>query len=140
MSRFLLLCACCVALFAQDARTVAEPSFPRACVSLIAQQTGDAVDESLLDTSRIQSALNGCPAGHAVELVGTGASNTFLTGPLTLPKGVTLLVDAGVTLLASRNPRDYDANTSHTCGTLQTSSGGCLPLITANRADGSGLM
>ena len=45
-----------------------------------------------------------------------GANDAFLTGPLTIPSGVTLLVDAGVTLYASRNPRDYDVNaTTHTC-------------------------
>lgn len=129
----------------QDARTVAEPSFPPACVQLAAQLTAgptglDPAVESSPDTVRIQNALNACIAGQAVELLPAGPNNAFLMGPIQLPKGVTLLVDAGVTVFASRNPRDYDSDTRQACGTLQTSNSGCVPLIAARRADGAGLM
>jgi hypothetical protein len=43
-------------------------------------------------------------------------------------------------VVASRNPRDYDADSSQQCGTIQTTSSGCLPLISAIRADGAGVM
>jgi polygalacturonase len=59
-------------------------------------------DESNLDTSAIQAALDGCPAGQAVKLIASGANNAFVSGPLTV-KGTILWVDAGTTLYQSRN-------------------------------------
>jgi uncharacterized protein (TIGR03437 family) len=132
-------------LRAQDPRTVTEPVFPLVCSQLAAQlaagaQGLPAASESLPDTSRVQGALSACPAGQAVELMAGVSGNAYLIAPINLPKGVTLLVDAGVTVFASRNPRDYDANPSQACGTLATTDVGCLPLITANKADGAGIM
>jgi polygalacturonase len=98
------------------------------------------VIETAPDTTRIQDALNACPAGEAVTLEADGANRAFLMGPIQLPKGVTLIVGIGVTVYASRNPRDYDADSRHVCGTLQTSASGCVPLILARSADGAGLM
>jgi polygalacturonase len=63
--------------------------------------------ESSLDTSRIQSALNGCASGHSVQLAASGANNAFVTGPLTVPSGVALWVDSGATLYGTRNPSVY---------------------------------
>ncbi len=122
-----------------------EPVFPPVCTKLAAQLTAGptglpAPGETLFDTAAIQSALNACPAGQGVELQAGGAGNAFLIGPIRLPPGVTLLVDAGVTVYGSRNPRDYDANANHTCGTITAGSGGCVALITVNRADGAGIM
>src|SRR5262249_41082066 len=126
------------AAICQDARTVPEPSFPPVCSRLPALMT--TVVESAPDTARIQGALNACPAGESVALDMDGTNRVFVMGPIQLPKGVTLIVDAGVTVYASRNPRDYDSDSRHVCGTLQTSGSGCLPLILARRADGAGLM
>jgi polygalacturonase len=91
--------------------------------------------------------MNACPAGQALELAlggtneGGGTNDAFLTGPLTIPSGVTLLVDAGVTLYASRNPRDYDVNaTTHTCGTVDSLGTGCNPIISVNKTVGAGIM
>lgn len=139
--RFLAVWICFgAAAAAQDSRNVTEPVFPRVCAQLPARLAAPIADETALDTARVQSALNGCAAGAAVELQGNGALDSFLIAPIVLPKGVTLLVDGGVTVWGSRNPRDYDSNAQHTCGTLTTSGGGCVPLITANRADGAGIM
>src|SRR5947209_4985777 len=80
--------------FAQDTRTVTEPVIPPVCIALTAGA----------DTESIQKALDGCPAGKAVELKG----GAFYAGPLQLRAGVTLLVDHDATLFASSNPRDYD--------------------------------
>src|SRR5579875_2098426 len=118
--------------YAQDPREVKEPVFPPVCTRLAAQLSsgmtpGTVSDETLLDTAHIQAAMNNCPEGQAVELTPNGNYDAFLTGPLTMVKGVTLLVDAGVTVYASRNPRDYDNSPAQTCGTLQTSSSGCNP-------------
>lgn len=135
-----------MALLAQDTRAVREPVFPPVCRRLSAQLTAGPTglppqDETLYDTGRIQAALNGCDTGKAVELALDGTENAFLIGPITLPKSVILLVDAGVTVFASRNPRDYDANPSApVCGTITANGGGCAAIITANHADGAGIM
>ena len=125
------------ALVAQDTRTVTEPVFPPVCTQVPALSTAD---DSSLDTSRIQAALSSCPAGQAVELRADGPAAAFFIGPIQLPPGVTLLLDAGVTVFGSRNPRDYDSSSARTCGTITNANTGCFPLITANRADGAGIM
>jgi len=86
--------------------------------------------KSNLDTQRIQSAIDHCRPRAAVELRGSGAGHTFLSGPLELKPGVTLLVDSGVTLFASRNPRAYDVQ-RESCGVVDDNGRGCRPLIHA---------
>lgn len=117
--------------FAQDTRTVTEPAIPPSCSVLIAEKTGNGnllsgEYELSTDTARIQEALDECKPGMAVELaIGDLSSSrkvnkhiedkypihdAFLTGALELREGVTLLIDRGVTLYASRDPKDYDPN------------------------------
>jgi polygalacturonase len=98
-----------------------------------------AADESQLDTQRIQAALDGCAAGKAVELKSAPGKDAFLSGPLQLRAGVTLLVDTGVILFASRNPRDYDVRPG-ACGVISSGGGGCRPLIGGTRVEGAGVM
>ena len=97
---------------AGDANLPPEPSLPAtACATLMASFTivpGTPPAETTLDTTRIQQALTSCPAGQAVRLVTGGASNGFITGPITVPTGVTLWVDAGVTLFGTRSPTVYN--------------------------------
>src|ERR1700722_2056437 len=111
---------------AQDLRNVTEPVIPPSCIVLTARSAGP--DDAAPDTKRIQDALDGCEAGHAVELKANEASNSFLSGPLQLRAGVTLLVDAKVTLYGSRDPRDYDI-TPGSCGVVNQAGHGCKPLI-----------
>lgn len=103
----------------------------------------DAVDAppaaSQPDTSRIQSAIDNCAAGSAVKLVVSGTKNAFLSGPLTIKTGVTLWIDSGVTLFASRNPDDF-ATSSGSCGVEGSGNSGCKPLIYAVSTDGSGIV
>jgi polygalacturonase len=118
---------------AQDTRTVKEPAIPPVCRSLDAKLSagGEGIPEGAevrLDTVRIQQAIDQCQAGTAVELRANGAKNGFLSGPLELRQGITLLVSRGATLFASRNPRDYDL-TPGVCGTVDNSGIGCRPLI-----------
>ncbi|MDP9150993.1 MAG: glycosyl hydrolase family 28 protein, partial [Myxococcota bacterium] len=90
-----------------DPSLPAEPKIPPACTTLQATQalSGKVLpSEASPDTQRIQSALNACGPGKAVKLTSSGANNAFLSGSLTLPSGVTLWVDAGTTLYASRSP------------------------------------
>ena len=123
-------------LTAQDTRHVTEPVIPSSCTVLRANlhASNDALaesDETKLDTQRIQSALDSCSPGKAVELRGDGERNAFLSGPLELREGVTLLIDKGVTLYASRNPRDFDT-VPGTCGISGPESRSCKPLIFVN--------
>jgi polygalacturonase len=85
-----------------------EPTIPPACATLPATQSvpaGGVPSETSLDTSAIQKALTACASGQAVKLTTGGANNAFVTGPLTLPSGVTLWVDAGTTLYATRDTK-----------------------------------
>jgi len=123
---------------AQDNRTVTEPKVPEVCASLDAQQTKD-LDETKPDTKRIQDALDHCAAGHAVKLTHRSRYDAFLSGPLQLKSGVTLLVDGNTTLFGSRNPRDYDVSQG-SCGIVNNSGRGCKPLIGGNQIEGAGVM
>ncbi len=131
-------------MHAQDTRNVSEPKFPPSCTVLQAQLSisgGEPSSETAFDTSRIQSALNNCNSGSAVELAASGNNNGFLMQPIKIPSGVTLLVDAGVTVFASRNPADYqNSNSGATCGTVSDNGGGCHALIKSSGTTGSGIM
>jgi len=131
--------------WAQDTRNVKEPVIPAACVKLEAKittapgETLKEADEALADSTRIQEAIDKCGPGKAVELAtGAKGSNAFLSGPLTLAEGVTLLVDKGVTLFASRRAADYDMTGPGTCGTLPA-QGRCKPFLTI-RAKNTAIM
>jgi polygalacturonase len=139
------------ALLAQDTRTVTQPVIPSNCAALTAEITATADDlnstaNAHFDTSRIQSALNSCTTGHAVELsLGTtyngvsGHYNAYQIQPITIPAGVTLLIDQGVTVFASLNPQDY-AVTSGSCGLVTSGSASCKSLITISSANGAAIM
>jgi polygalacturonase len=126
----------------QDTRSVVEPTFPPTCSTLQGQQAitnGEPTSETTFDTTRLQSVLNSCAVGQAVELQTSGTNNAFLIQPITIPTGVTLLVDGGVTVFASRNPADYQISGAETCGTAGTAGNGCNPLFNiANNAASSG--
>jgi len=138
---------------AQDTRRVTEPKIPPSCTVLTARldpHAGDLAeaDESHPDTLRIQQAMDRCKPGHAVELKPTPGKDAFLTGPLELRSGVTLLIDKGAILFASRNPRDYDIDPG-LCGTVtekkypytQGLSGHeCKPLIGGHDVSGAAIM
>jgi polygalacturonase len=86
-------------------------------------------DESKLDTARIQAALDACK-GKVVKLESDGSNNVFLAGHLAVDS-VTLWVDGGVTLYASRNPDFYQATGS--CGVPGINdSGACKDFITVS--------
>ncbi len=136
-----------------DSRTVTEPSFPAVCTTLTAQfsSVNDDLPTSVdatntnPDGARIQAALTGCAnTNQSVRLSIDGAGhNAYLTGPLNMPSGVTLLVDPGVVVYFSRNVQDYDVVAgTHTCGTVNSNSAtsSCLPLININNVSNVGIM
>jgi polygalacturonase len=152
-----------VAAVAQDTRQVSEPKIPASCVQLPAQLRAVSdklaeADESKLDTVRIQSALDKCKPGMAVELKPSSGNNAFLSGPLEMRTGVTLLIDEGVTLFGSRDAAVYEVKTPDAtpglCGTIAAGAppavfpapqrpaarGGCRPFISINDAKDVGIM
>ena len=137
------MCASTQRLGAQDTRTVTEPVIPPVCQTLKAELTANggiaAGDEQKLDTARVQKGFDECAPGHALELASDGGRNAFLTGPLQLRKGVTLLVDKGVTLYGSRDPKVYEKSPG-SCGMVNNERAGCNTLIVANHADDAGIM
>jgi polygalacturonase len=132
-------------LHAQDARRVVEPHIPPSCLVLRARLGAvggmlPADAERDTDTERIQQAIDQCAAGKSVELRANGNKRVFLSGPLTLRSGVTLVVDANTTLAASTNPRLYDT-TPGSCGVLGDHGGhGCKPFLSGSDISGSGIM
>ena len=150
----LLLIAEAHSMHSQDTRTVTEPHIPAACITLTAaleehNGTLSPEDEQKLDTERIQDAIERCSkdmglkhagtAGRAVVLKAEGRLRVFLTGPLQLRSGVTLVIAANTVLAASRDPRIYDLSPG-SCGILSEKGHGCKPLIVADRATNSGIM
>jgi polygalacturonase len=139
------LAAAALPAFAQDTRKVAEPVIPPACATLKARigRAGGSIspdDENKPDTARIQKALDGCDAGHAVILERASARlDAFLSGPLNLRRGVTLVISRGAWLYASRNPREYDLRPG-VCGTITEDGHGCKALINGNAAPDAGVM
>ena len=122
---------------AQDTRRVAEPVFPLSCAALEARLS--EVNEAQPDTRRIQQAIDACAPGQVVKLRADGARTAFLSGPLDLRTGVTLRVDAGVTLFGSRNPRDYDISPGR-CGVIDQIGRGCRALINGDHVANAAVM
>jgi polygalacturonase len=123
-----------------DPRNItAAPAVPAVCTTLPPQGASPRAETvgTQLDTARIQAALGRCGAGHAVRLSG----GAFLSGPLTLPSGVSLIVGDGATLYASRQAGVYDdalkPGVAH-CGQYDHAGKSCRPLISLARNGGGG--
>jgi polygalacturonase len=135
------------AVQAQDTRHVSEPKFPPVCAvfqaPLKSALTGSPVVEQDFISKQITDAItrvfDRC-SGKAIELaLGFDTRyNAFLINPISFPPGVSLIVDGGVTVYASRNPVNYQIpnSTNLLCGTLaefgsdKTTSDACRPLLT----------
>ena len=138
MSRLALFLIAAASLRAQDQRHVVEPIIPPVCASLAAANSWPLHEESP-DTARIQAALDRCAAGSAVELKASGTNDSFLSGALNLRRGVTVLVDAGVTLYASRDPKDFEL-TPGSCGVISEKGHGCRALLNGDNIANAGVM
>src|SRR5260370_4770723 len=131
---------------AQNTRNVTEPVIPPSCAVLTAKlaaidgnKTLADADEGKLDTGRIQQAMDTCPKGQAVVLKAAGTLNAFLTGPLDLKPGVTLVVDSKAILFASRDAKLYEVSPG-SCGILSQAGRGCRAMINRSGAAGAGVM
>ena len=96
-----------------------EPALPTGCASVAAPRTVTPTPEGgtntlvpetateILDNAVIEAAF---ASNSCVELTtGAGGANAFLIGQIKLASGQTLVIDAGVTVYASRNPKSYGA-------------------------------
>ena len=109
-----------------DSRHVSQPTVPSTCTLVTStlatpsSRTFSSTQEATPpDTGRIQSALNSCAgSGKAVVLKASGSDTAFLSGPLTVGQGETLLVSPGATLFASAHAAQYQISGKPTCGTL----------------------
>jgi polygalacturonase len=124
-----------------DPRNItAAPPVPAVCATVTSTRVSPAAETagSPLDTSRIQDALNQCGSGNGVKLSG----GAFLTGPLILPSGVSLILDQGAVLYASRQAAAYDdprkAGMGH-CGQYDDFGKSCQPLITISNSSSAGI-
>jgi polygalacturonase len=122
-----------------DATLPPEPALPAdpadpSCILPAQQATSDTSwvpDEATLDTGRIQAALASC---QVVKLVTSGANNAFVSGPLSI-NGVTLWIDKGVTLYASRNADNYQLPGHMDCGKVGVNdSGACQNFLSVSGA------
>jgi polygalacturonase len=126
-----------------DSRHVSQPAVPAVCTSLGStlptpgsRKFTSTQESTPPDTARIQAALNSCAgSGKAVTLTASGGNTAFLSGPLKMGQGETLLVSPGATLFASANAAQYQISGKPTCGTVQSSSGGCAPFISVTGAN-----
>jgi polygalacturonase len=125
---------------AQDTRKVTEPAPPPSCTVLTAAAANSVGSSSGSsdDSARIQAAIDQCPAGRAVRLTTGVDKQRFVSGPLKLRSGVSLLIDQGATLAASSNPKLYDRGAG-TCGSIDRQGRGCKPFITIDNAKASGI-
>jgi Glycosyl hydrolases family 28/Bacterial Ig-like domain (group 3) len=87
--------------------------------------------------------LAASPANHCVELAPSEGMYGFVMPTFSIPNGIWLVVDAGVTVFASRKAEDYDSG-SGKCGTTFSGSsgisGGCKAWITSSNTTGSGIV
>ena len=95
---------------AQDTRNVHEPLIPLSCAILKAHLKSPCGDR-----------------------------NAFLSGPLDLMRGVTLVIRGGVTLYASPIARDYDREPG-VCGTITEKGHGCRAVLNGDNVEGAGAM
>jgi polygalacturonase len=154
---FVVGLSCCgaVSLMAQDDRPLTEPTFPKTCVVLqaplrsfgdgpiIGQTAMEQNKESETETEVLTEALEHCGPNQAVELTfGTDRSyDAFLLNPIVLPQGVSLIIDGGITVFATRDPRNYQDSSDATCGAYGPISTyivdvGCRALITMEANSG----
>lgn len=126
---------------AQDQRTVREPNVPAVCqlVSASLQESDLQRQQATApDTFRLQQALEQCPEGQAVRLRASAGKVYFLSGPLSIRRNVSLLIDAGVTLAASRLAADYDKGEGR-CGSVDAKGRACKTFLSFEKTRGAGI-
>jgi len=130
--------------------TVPQPSFPSLCTTVVgsngepagvlyALQYSGSLNKAALDTTRLQTAMNSCKPAQGQPAVGveltlnpsstscsSAACNAFLSGSLTLPAGVTLIIDPDVTLYATSGSTALFQIGPNTGSTVTEYTGGAM--------------
>lgn len=145
--------ACGVAVDAEVGSQIAAAD-AAAAATQVAANTANGTSNNISGASA-QSLAQYKASKFAVRLVAssTGSGNAFISGPLTLPSGVTLWIDKGVTLFASRDVMLYNngkasnglRGTASYCGNTNVqgssgSSGNCAALITGTNLVNSAIV
>ncbi len=115
---------------------------PNARSSSLGWKSGAANDQGPQEASSASwgsSDRSSSSRSKAVVLRAHGKRNVFLTGPLTLRPGVTLVIGKNTALVASRDPRLFDLVPGG-CGIVSERGRGCKPLITGDGATNAGIM
>jgi polygalacturonase len=125
-------------IYAAD-QAALQPQYATSNVKNLAGVSGEELAKPLYRASKF-----------AVRLVksSTGPGDSFISGPLTLPSGVTLWIDAGVTLFATRDVMAYQTDPktgSKFCGNVNIkgaagSSGNCRALVNGDYLINSAVM
>jgi polygalacturonase len=136
---------------AGDATIGDEPTLPATvCQTLVANRFASDTslpDENNQDTTRIQAALTACKGIGAVKLVSDGGSNNAFIASHLIVDSVTLWIDAGATLYASRNADLYQStgscglpgiNDSSACTDFITVQGTSPEIVGDGTIDGQG--
>lgn len=120
------------ALVAGYLSTLSHPAHAATICS--AKSYGATGNGTTKDTTALQKAINACANDGIAELT----SGKYLTGPLTLPSGITLQIDSGATLLASQTVSDYPASGSHLTALLLASKASNVTIDGGGTIDGQG--
>ena len=96
------IAGCAGAPLAPDLRAPAAPRAARTCEARAFGAVGDGLAK---DTAALQRAVDACSSGDGGTVVLAGG--IFLSGTLVLHSHVTLRIEAGATLLGSREDADY---------------------------------
>jgi polygalacturonase len=145
-----------------------EPVIPANCAKVAAHRTvtpastakgasNTIVPESATETLDTSVVTAGFANSSCVELTtGAGGANAFLIGQLKLTANQTLVIDQGVTVYASRNPKSYGPNcavidaegavtdtsytadTAYDCGGVIVATGDHVAIMGQGTIDGQG--
>lgn len=120
---------------AGDRRDVQQPRLSQpVCTTLYPESNST----DLATEHRLQQALDNCAVDEAVRLSPNSSGGVFTSGPLRIPSGVFLRLDAGTVLAASTNPKLYSLSTGQ-CGVIDHNGKGCQPFILIKNTLGGGI-